>query len=67
MRFATLFVNRHSECWQSRRHLWPVNADSIAAKTPGTGGCTSPSRTGGAYVRAHAVWSELKPKHLSIA
>ena len=67
MRIATTCGSSHSERWNSRRHLWLVNADSIAARTHGTGGCMYSSRTDAAYVRARAVPSAPKPRHLSFA
>src|SRR5665213_2503263 len=65
MRDATLLVSRHIDYRKSPGHLWLVNADSTAARTPGTGGCTCSSRTDGVYVKAHAVRSALRPKSLS--
>ena len=62
MRFATLFVKRHSKCRKTRRHLWHVNADFIAARTRVTGECNSFSRTDGASEHkavAHALRAGL--------
>ena len=62
MDVATPCINRHSECWQSRRLLWLVNEDFIAARTRVTGECNSFSRTDGASEHkavAHALRAGL--------
>src|SRR4029077_14965881 len=67
MSFATVLLDRHSECWSIRQLLWLVNADSTAARTRGIGGYTFFSRTDSVFVRARDVSTAPMPKHLSLA
>ena len=55
---------QHDKCrgraWKET--LWPVNVDSTAARTRGTGGSTSFSRTEAAYAKALGVSIAPMPK-----
>ena len=56
---------QHDKCrgraWKET--LWPVNVDSTAARTRGTGGSTSFSRTEAAYAKALGVSIAPVPKN----